>query len=254
MALSQGLGPDLCENRSAPGTPPHGGAGDAPRGGRGPRGSARRTAPAVPRSSRPRCGPAHPGHLPARPRPPRGAPRTEPGARTAGAPREAPGRAGTERPRLRPPGRDALPWRARLGTVPGPPPPGIKSGFYPSRDAFPAMTPFHSCSKRNAFFNPRESGRLLQAEEPGPGQGCCALAQHRAAFLSHCPVPVLLGMSAPFCPLGLPVDTCICLSPSWEPPWFTLAKNNHPGNVHFLEKYVTANICFSSICSCSAIG
>lgn len=39
MALSQEFGPDLCENRSAPGTPPHGGAGDATRRGGGSRDS-----------------------------------------------------------------------------------------------------------------------------------------------------------------------------------------------------------------------
>lgn len=133
MALSQGLDPDLCENRSAPGTPPHGGAGDAPRRGGGvpgqrpADGAAGGNAPGPHRLRTPRAPAGPPGaHRVARhgaaPTPGRWSPSAEPRPRlraarcAASAPRGASEGAGTARPRQQLPAREHPPQCVRLGT------------------------------------------------------------------------------------------------------------------------------------------
>lgn len=237
MALSQGLDPDLCENRSAPGTPPHGGAGDAPRRGGGvpgqrpADGAAGGNAPGPRRLRTPRA----PAGLPGAHRVARHGAEPTPGRWSVTAPRRTVrsertpggfggsghGEAPTAAPRPAAPPHSASAW-ARTGAVAST---GSKDGFYPSPAAssgtvsYLLQTKCFLCSPEE----PRGSCGGARSDK-----GCCTLTQQRAVFISHCPVPALPGRCR-HCPLhlGLPADTCLYLSVSWYPPVLALPRLTH---------------------------
>lgn len=190
MALSQGLGPDLCENRSAPGTPPHGGAA------RGHRDCGRRTVPAMPRRSRLRTA----GHLPAaRPR----------SAHRAPAPGGSAARGhGATSPAATGPGRDTLPLAHPPWRSPGPQPPGAKNGFIPTR-RFPSSDSSTLVSDEMYSLIPVLSNHVQGRDAVCSPSSCCLRPTYLVPFPHHpatlTPIPASQVLGTPG--LALPITT-----------------------------------------------
>lgn len=218
MALSQEFGPDLCENRSAPGTPPHGGAGDATRERR--RVPGQRPAPAphgsvtcqqrTLRSCPVRHGTARRSALSRvrRPSHAASAPLTVPSGRALrGSVRSEHGVAPPAAP-----SPDSLHEYAHLATAPG-----GKDCVYPCPAACTGMVLLHDSEKKRYLYSSGEK-RASAGRGARSRQGMQHAHQQQAVPISHCCAPAVPGQCLDHpVHLGLLLDTCLHVSKSSEP-------------------------------------